>query len=92
MDRDRRVLLVHFDFVTPQQPSGLWACPGGGIDDTESVTDSPSSMPPPGHAQRPLGCSVVTKSKWTSSTRRSRSMTMARAARRIRGDVDIEAV
>jgi 8-oxo-dGTP diphosphatase len=39
MDRDRRVLLVHFDFVTPQQPSGLWACPGGGIGDSESVTE-----------------------------------------------------
>jgi 8-oxo-dGTP pyrophosphatase MutT (NUDIX family) len=39
LDRERRVLLVHFDFVRPEQPSGLWACPGGGVDDAESITE-----------------------------------------------------
>ena len=52
MDPDRRVLLVHFDFAIPLDPTvaddasgapmwadGLWACPGGGIDDGESVAD-----------------------------------------------------
>jgi 8-oxo-dGTP pyrophosphatase MutT (NUDIX family) len=39
MDRDRRVLLVHFDFERPDLPSGLWACPGGGVDDGESITE-----------------------------------------------------
>lgn len=38
-DPDRRVLLVHFDFVDASRPNGLWACPGGGIDTGESVTD-----------------------------------------------------
>jgi 8-oxo-dGTP diphosphatase len=36
MDRDCRVLLVHFDFVRPDLPTGLWACPGGGIEPGES--------------------------------------------------------
>lgn len=36
MDAERRVLLVHFDFVTVELPTGLWACPGGGIDAGES--------------------------------------------------------
>lgn len=36
MDPDRRVLLVHFDFLTAELPTGLWACPGGGIDAAES--------------------------------------------------------
>ena len=36
MDPDRRVLLVHFDFVTPDLPTGVWACPGGGLDPGES--------------------------------------------------------
>jgi 8-oxo-dGTP diphosphatase len=39
MDRDHRVLLVHFDFVGPDQPTGLWACPGGGLNAGESVTE-----------------------------------------------------
>lgn len=38
-DPDRRVLLVHFDFVDASRPTGLWACPGGGIDAGESVAD-----------------------------------------------------
>ena len=38
MDRDRRVLLVHFDFPADNLPTGLWACPGGGLDPGESVT------------------------------------------------------
>jgi 8-oxo-dGTP diphosphatase len=37
MDRDHRVLLVHFDFVSDTQPTGFWACPGGGIAPGESV-------------------------------------------------------
>ncbi len=36
MDRDHRVLLVHFDFANDDLPTGLWACPGGGIDPGES--------------------------------------------------------
>lgn len=36
MDDDRRVLLVHFDFLAPELPTGLWACPGGGIGPGES--------------------------------------------------------
>jgi 8-oxo-dGTP diphosphatase len=36
MDRDHRVLLVHFDFTNDDLPTGLWACPGGGIDPGES--------------------------------------------------------
>ncbi len=39
MDSDRRVLLVHFDFPADNLPTGLWACPGGGLDPGESVTD-----------------------------------------------------
>ncbi len=39
MDRDRRVLLVHFDFVSQHLPTGLWACPGGGIDPGESIVE-----------------------------------------------------
>jgi 8-oxo-dGTP pyrophosphatase MutT (NUDIX family) len=51
MDPSRRVLLVHFDFVIPLDPTvstddendtpmwsdGLWACPGGGLDGGESI-------------------------------------------------------
>lgn len=36
MDRDRRVLLVHFEFAGDGPPNGLWACAGGGIDPGES--------------------------------------------------------
>ncbi len=36
-DPDRRVLLVHFDFASDNLPTGLWACPGGGLDPGESV-------------------------------------------------------
>jgi 8-oxo-dGTP diphosphatase len=53
MDPDCRVLLVHFDFAVPlddfaemsddlpDEPvsDGLWACPGGGLDPGESVSD-----------------------------------------------------
>ncbi len=39
MDPDQRVLLVHFDFVDVDKPTGLWACPGGGIDSGESVVE-----------------------------------------------------
>lgn len=39
MDRDRRVLLVHFDFGAAGHPRGLWACPGGGIDPGESTAE-----------------------------------------------------
>lgn len=39
MDADRRVLLVHFDFERPEIPTGLWACPGGGIDLGESPAE-----------------------------------------------------
>lgn len=35
-DPDRRVLLVHFDFRNDDLPTGLWACPGGGLDPGES--------------------------------------------------------
>ncbi len=37
MDTDHRVLLVHFDFGPDNLPTGLWACPGGGIDPGETV-------------------------------------------------------
>jgi 8-oxo-dGTP diphosphatase len=39
MDRERRVLLVHFEFQTDHLPTGLWACPGGGLDPGESLSD-----------------------------------------------------
>jgi 8-oxo-dGTP diphosphatase len=39
MDRDHRVLLVHFDFVDEERPTGFWACPGGGIDPGESTEE-----------------------------------------------------
>ncbi len=40
MDRDRRVLLVHFDFGGREDlPTGLWACPGGGLDPGESAAE-----------------------------------------------------
>jgi 8-oxo-dGTP pyrophosphatase MutT (NUDIX family) len=39
MTPDRRVLLVHFDFVEPHLPTGLWACPGGGVDEGESLVE-----------------------------------------------------
>ncbi len=38
-DRAGHVLLVHFDFPwDPELPTGLWACPGGGIDPGESLS------------------------------------------------------
>jgi 8-oxo-dGTP diphosphatase len=37
MDRDRRVLLVHFNFENDELPTGLWACPGGGLDPGETL-------------------------------------------------------
>jgi 8-oxo-dGTP diphosphatase len=40
MDRDRRVLLVHFDFEDPELPTGLWACPGGGVNPGETHADA----------------------------------------------------
>jgi len=40
MDRDRRVLLVHFDFEDDDLPTGLWACPGGGVDPGESHAEA----------------------------------------------------
>ena len=40
MDRDRRVLLVHFDFEDPGLPTGLWACPGGGVEPGETPADA----------------------------------------------------
>ena len=40
MDRDRRVLLVHFNFEDPELPTGLWACPGGGVDPGETYADA----------------------------------------------------
>ena len=36
-DPRRRVLMVHFDFPADNLPTGLWACPGGGLDPGESV-------------------------------------------------------
>jgi 8-oxo-dGTP diphosphatase len=38
MDREHRVLLVHFDFYDDYH-GGLWACPGGGLDVGESLHD-----------------------------------------------------
>ncbi|MBA3308882.1 MAG: NUDIX domain-containing protein [Nocardioidaceae bacterium] len=39
-DRDRRVLLVHFEFPWDENlPGGLWACPGGGLDPGESEAE-----------------------------------------------------
>lgn len=40
MDPDRRVLLVHFDFDVTGLPTGLWACPGGGVDPGETPGDA----------------------------------------------------
>ncbi len=41
MDADRRVLLVHFSFDWDTDlPTGLWACPGGGIDPGESTAEA----------------------------------------------------
>jgi 8-oxo-dGTP diphosphatase len=38
-DRDRRILLVHFTFPWEDSlPTGMWACPGRGIDAAESPT------------------------------------------------------
>jgi 8-oxo-dGTP diphosphatase len=39
IDPDHNLLLAHFDFVDVELPTGLWACPGGGIDPGESVRD-----------------------------------------------------
>ncbi len=40
MDRDRRVLLVHFHLEDPQLPTGLWACPGGGVNPGETHAEA----------------------------------------------------
>jgi 8-oxo-dGTP pyrophosphatase MutT (NUDIX family) len=41
VDNDRRVLLVHFDFgAIAELPNGLWACPGGGIEQAESAAEA----------------------------------------------------
>jgi 8-oxo-dGTP diphosphatase len=40
-DQNRRILLVHFSFPWEDSlPTGMWACPGGGIDAAESTTDA----------------------------------------------------
>jgi 8-oxo-dGTP pyrophosphatase MutT (NUDIX family) len=40
LDDQDRVLLVHFDFgAAAELPTGLWACPGGGIEPNESVPE-----------------------------------------------------
>jgi 8-oxo-dGTP diphosphatase len=39
MDSDHRVLLVHFDFVDAEKPTGLWACPGGGVAPGETIEE-----------------------------------------------------
>ena len=39
MDTDRRVLLVHFDFAADNLPTGLWACPGGGLEPDETLEE-----------------------------------------------------
>lgn len=38
IDRDNRILLVHFDF-SDHHPTGIWACPGGGLEPGESLTE-----------------------------------------------------
>lgn len=40
LDPDSHVLLVHFDLEGRWVPGGFWACPGGGIEDGESVEDA----------------------------------------------------
>jgi 8-oxo-dGTP diphosphatase len=40
-DPDRRILLVHFMFPWEDSlPTGLWACPGGGINPSESPIEA----------------------------------------------------
>lgn len=40
LDAARRVLLVHFVFGALEHlPNGLWACPGGGIEPSETLAD-----------------------------------------------------
>ena len=40
LDAAQRVLLVHFVFGTLEDlPNGLWACPGGGIEPSETLAD-----------------------------------------------------
>src|SRR5581483_5771356 len=40
-DPARRILLVHFNFSHADDlPKGLWACPGGGIDPGETMTQA----------------------------------------------------
>jgi 8-oxo-dGTP pyrophosphatase MutT (NUDIX family) len=40
-DARHRVLLVHFTFAgNPELPTGLWACPGGGINPGESMAEA----------------------------------------------------
>jgi 8-oxo-dGTP diphosphatase len=40
-DPTYRTLLVHFSFPWEDSlPDGMWACPGGGIDPGESITDA----------------------------------------------------
>jgi 8-oxo-dGTP diphosphatase len=40
VDPERRVLLVHFDFVADDIPNGFWACPGGGKNPGESDAEA----------------------------------------------------
>ncbi len=40
VDAERRVLLVHFDFVDDDIPNGFWACPGGGKNPGESDAET----------------------------------------------------
>lgn len=40
VDPERRVLLVHFDFVDDDIPNGFWACPGGGKNPGESDAEA----------------------------------------------------
>ncbi|MDF8265122.1 NUDIX hydrolase [Luteipulveratus flavus] len=40
LDRDRHVLLVHFDWPGLDVPGGFWACPGGGIEEGEQPEDA----------------------------------------------------
>jgi ADP-ribose pyrophosphatase YjhB (NUDIX family) len=39
MDTHDRVLLVHFAFEADNLPTGLWACPGGGLEAGETLED-----------------------------------------------------
>lgn len=37
VDTEWSILLVHFDFYRDDLPTGLWACPGGGVDEGETL-------------------------------------------------------